>query len=129
MQRNPPVITAIGIDIAETDRMNTDLERFGERFARRILGPSEWNDYRSQPDKAAYLARQFAAKEAVIKALGQYLEDRPPLNIIQVLPADSGLQLHLPEGINGALKGARCLISISHTECHATAIAIFTEEK
>lgn len=123
------MITSIGIDIAETERLRKDIEKFGERFVRRILGPLEMTEFQALPNKAAFLAGQFAAKEAVVKALVHYLEDRPPLNIIQVLPDESGLLLHLPSDITARLNNARCLISISHTECHSTAIAIFTEEK
>lgn len=123
------MITSIGIDIAETDRLRKDIERFGERFVGRILGPLELDDYHALPDKAGFLAGQFAAKEAVVKALGHYLKDRPALNTIEVLSDEAGLRLHLPTDVSERLNDARCLISISHTECHATAMAIFTEDK
>ena len=123
------MITSIGIDIAETKRLGRDIELYGERFVRRILTSEELAEYHSWPDKAAYLAGRFAAKEAVIKALGHYLKDRPPLNVIQVSPEDDRRHLRLPDDIGTLLGDARCLISISYNECHATAIAVFTEEK
>lgn len=64
------MIFGIGTDIVRVARMRADLERFGERFAERILTPAELEEYRSNANKANFLARRFAAKEAAAKALG-----------------------------------------------------------
>ena len=64
------MILGIGTDLANIPRMARLLERHGERFAERILHPVEWPGYRSSPSPAAFLAKRFAAKEAVSKALG-----------------------------------------------------------
>ncbi|OUS02707.1 holo-ACP synthase [Gammaproteobacteria bacterium 54_18_T64] len=66
------MIVGIGSDLVHISRIEAVLERRGEAFAKRILRPEELlsftqkNTARSQ---AAFLAKRFAAKEAVSKAL------------------------------------------------------------
>ena len=57
----------IGIDIIETTRVREAVERWGDTFLKRIFTGAELERYQSQPPS---LALRFAAKEAVIKALG-----------------------------------------------------------
>ncbi len=57
----------VGVDAIEIDRIKHALERFGERFLTRIYTEREASRYRNRP---AELAARFAAKEAVMKALG-----------------------------------------------------------
>jgi len=64
------MILGIGTDLCEIRRIEQALERFGERFARRILVESELAVFQRRRLKAAYLAKRFAAKEAFSKALG-----------------------------------------------------------
>lgn len=56
-----------GVDIIEIDRIAGVLERYGERFLRRIFTSGELEYCRGRPSK---LASRFAAKEATMKALG-----------------------------------------------------------
>jgi holo-[acyl-carrier protein] synthase len=64
------MILGIGTDLCEIGRVERSLERFGERFAARILVDSELAIFRRRRKAAAYLAKRFAAKEAFSKALG-----------------------------------------------------------
>jgi len=64
------VIYGVGTDIVEVVRIEKALERFGERFAKRILCPPELTRFAKHVQKANYLAKRFAAKEAFTKALG-----------------------------------------------------------
>jgi holo-[acyl-carrier protein] synthase len=64
------MILGIGTDLCEIGRVERSLERFGERFAARILVESELEVFRRRRKRAAYLAKRFAAKEAFSKALG-----------------------------------------------------------
>ncbi len=64
------MIFGIGTDVVQVDRIARSVERFGERFARRILMPEEFELYALQKRKIRYLAMRFAAKEAVVKAMG-----------------------------------------------------------
>jgi holo-[acyl-carrier protein] synthase len=64
------MILGIGTDLCEVGRIEKALERFGERFAARVLVPKELEVFRRRRKRAAYLAKRFAAKEAFSKALG-----------------------------------------------------------
>jgi holo-[acyl-carrier protein] synthase len=64
------VIIGIGTDLCEIGRIQRVLERYGERFARRILVDAEMDRYLRHRKPAAYLAKRFAAKEAFSKAMG-----------------------------------------------------------
>ena len=64
------MIFGIGTDIVRVSRLKRDLERFGVRFAERILTDDELAEYHQKENKAHFLARRFAAKEAAAKAMG-----------------------------------------------------------
>jgi holo-[acyl-carrier protein] synthase len=64
------VIYGVGTDVVEIERIRSALERFGERFARRILCEPELVRFHRHRLPANYLAKRFAAKEAFTKALG-----------------------------------------------------------
>ncbi|PAU75745.1 holo-ACP synthase [Halomonas salipaludis] len=64
------MILGIGNDLARIDRFTAGMARHGERFAQRLLGPSELARFHHHPQPAAFLAKRFAAKEAFLKALG-----------------------------------------------------------
>ena len=64
------MIYGVGTDIVEVERIEKALERFGEKFAKRILSDSELKRFQGHRQKANFLAKRFAAKEAFTKALG-----------------------------------------------------------
>ena len=61
---------AIGTDIVEIQRIASALERQGDKFVQRILTESEMAEYQARGNSVAFLAKRFAAKEAIAKALG-----------------------------------------------------------
>ena len=60
----------VGVDLVEIARIAQAVARHGDGFAARILCAAEMEAYRAHRQKAAFLAKRFAAKEAVVKALG-----------------------------------------------------------
>ncbi len=64
------MIIGIGSDIVDIRRIARMLERHGERFLHRVYAQAERETAAGYVDPAPYLARRFAAKEAVAKALG-----------------------------------------------------------
>ena len=79
------MILGIGADVVEVERVSRLLERYGERFARRVLAPGEWEGYRASPNRHTYLASRFAAKEAFGKALGTGIRDPVLLTSIGIM--------------------------------------------
>jgi len=87
------MIYGIGTDIVLISRIRDLLERYGERFARRVLGPDELAEFHRRAGRgspgveraARYLAKRFAAKEAFSKALGLGLRGPMTLLSLQVL--------------------------------------------
>ena len=63
------MIYGIGVDIVEHARVQKIIQRFGERFVKRILSSEEKDIYHKKKNKIQYLASRFAAKEALGKAL------------------------------------------------------------
>ena len=64
------MIFGIGTDLVSVPRMQRLLERYGERIVKRILTDDEIKDFAVAGQQAAFMAKRFAAKEAVVKALG-----------------------------------------------------------
>lgn len=60
----------IGTDIVSIARIKSIWDRFQAVFARKILTPNELKDLSKTNDAVAFLAKRYAAKEAVAKALG-----------------------------------------------------------
>ncbi|MGR8921596.1 MAG: holo-ACP synthase [Gammaproteobacteria bacterium] len=84
------MIYGIGIDIAEIARFGRAHERFGTRFASRILTAHERDGLERARDPARYLAMRFAAKEATSKALGTGFKQGIAPRQIGVVHAPSG---------------------------------------
>ena len=64
------MIFGIGIDVVRLDRMERAYRRFGQRFVDRLLLPREMSAFQTNKRPARFLAMRFAAKEAVVKAMG-----------------------------------------------------------
>ncbi len=64
------MILGLGSDIVDIRRIENTLERFGERFVKRIYTELEQAKSDRRAKRAASYARRFAAKEACAKALG-----------------------------------------------------------
>lgn len=65
------MILGTGVDIVAVERVARAVDRYGERFLRRVFTPAEIAYCTSaEAHRAARLAARFAAKEAVLKALG-----------------------------------------------------------
>jgi holo-[acyl-carrier protein] synthase len=79
------VIYGIGVDVLEPGRVARLLDRFGERFARRILTDAEWPAYQRSSRPVLFVANRFAAKEAFSKAMGTGFRYPVTLGQISVL--------------------------------------------
>ena len=87
------MIFGIGTDIVSYQRISDLDARYGERFAQRILSDAELGEYAASNDKARYLMKHFAAKEAFAKAMGTGLRASVTLRRISIDHNDLGKPL------------------------------------
>ena len=64
------MIFGIGVDVLESARITHTLERFGTRFIEHLLMPQEHAQLALTARPERFLAMRFAAKEAIVKAMG-----------------------------------------------------------
>lgn len=64
------MIFGIGVDVLEAKRVNAVYARFGGRFVERLLMPAERAQLARTRRPERFLAMRFAAKEAIVKAMG-----------------------------------------------------------
>ena len=64
------MIYGIGVDVLEQARITAALKRFGERFTNHLLLPAEHEQLAKTQRPERFIAMRFAAKEALVKALG-----------------------------------------------------------
>ncbi|HET9663017.1 MAG TPA: holo-ACP synthase [Burkholderiales bacterium] len=84
------MIYGIGIDVVEPHRVARLLEKYGERFARRVLTPLEWPGYLRTARPVLFIANRFAAKEAFSKAMGTGFRYPVTLQCISVVQNKAG---------------------------------------
>lgn len=122
------MILGLGIDIIEVERIRSSYERFGERFLSRILLPAEVEYCVSHRDPGPFLAARFAAKEAISKAFGTGIGAELGWKDMEVRRKESGEPYVVLHGAGELLlkrRGGRVVhLSLSHTQAHATAVAI-----
>jgi holo-[acyl-carrier protein] synthase len=118
------VILGLGVDVVEIARIARAMERLKERFARRILRPEETRGHLTP----TYVAGRFAAKEALVKALGTGFTQGIGFHDFAVVSTPSGAPQTQLFGAAHArlmqLGGTAVHLSISHSREHAVAMAI-----
>ena len=110
----------IGIDVIEIERIERALER-RPRLRERLFTPDElaYADARARPGR--HLAARFAAKEAVIKALGA---DRVGPRSIEVVATGGAPAVRLTGAAAEAAGGREVLVSLTHSRETAAAVAL-----
>ena len=119
----PPGTTELGIDIIRIERIRQTIERFGQRFADRVLTAAEQGYVRG---RATTMAGRWAAKEAVSKVLGLGVRGIGWRDIeIERLPTGApAVRLHGRAAARAQQLGMeRVAVSISHEDDYAVAIA------
>ena len=125
-------VLGIGTDITECLRIAQMIERHGELFVGRVYTTAEIEYCRSRRMATQHFAGRWAAKEAVLKALGTGWKRGISWRDVEILNAPGGRpQAFLTAGTKEIAEamGIRCvLVSISHCHSHATAYAIALDE-
>lgn len=122
------MIVGHGVDLVEVARLGRSVERFGDRFLERVFTEGERAYAGDGPRRDEHLAARFAAKEAVLKALGTGWAQGAGWTDIEVVRGASGkpdLFLHgkaaeLATGIGAT----RWHLSLTHTGTMALASVI-----
>jgi holo-[acyl-carrier protein] synthase len=122
------LILGTGIDIIEVQRVEAAREKFGDRFMRRILRPSELEYCLSYKSPGPHLAARFAGKEAISKAFGTGIGRHLGWQDMEICRKKSGEPYVVLHGKGETLLrergGSLVHISLSHTAQHAVAVAI-----
>ncbi len=126
------MIIGIGTDIVGVARIRFSLERFGDRFAKRVLSEQEFSEFRGAANRDAFLAKRFAAKEAAAKAFGTGFADGLALRHIEVTHDPRGRPELRFTGraaqIATELDVTRALLSISDEREHALAFVVLEKD-
>jgi holo-[acyl-carrier protein] synthase len=122
------MIVGTGIDIAEVPRIAESIQRFGDRFLRRVFTQGEIQYCDSKANRVERYAARFAAKEAAMKALGTGWSHGVRWRDIEVVRQPGGrptIKFHGKAAEFAARLSARNIaLSLSHTAEQAIASVI-----
>jgi holo-[acyl-carrier protein] synthase len=123
-----PNIIGIGTDIAECLRIARMIERHGELFINRVYTPGEISYCQSRAQATQHFTGRWAAKEAILKALGTGWRRGIAWRDIEIRNEASGQPVVAVRGgvkeVVEQLGITKLLVSISHCRTYATAYAI-----
>ncbi|KQM58917.1 MULTISPECIES: holo-ACP synthase [unclassified Sphingomonas] len=124
------MIVGLGSDLCNIERIQSSLDRFGDRFVQRVFTPVEQVKAEKRPfTRAGTLAKRFAAKEAFSKAVGTGFSQGVFMRDIGVVNAPSGAPtLHLTGGAKARLdamtpEGHVAMVHLTMTDDHPWAQA------
>lgn len=119
------MIHGVGNDIVEIARIEALFKRYPQRFLKRIYTPFEREYCLKKKFPSSHLAARFAAKEAIVKALGTGFSNGLNWLDIEVRNDPLGKPIATLSPYAKALFGdCHIHISMSHSRDYATAIAI-----
>ncbi len=123
-------VIGIGTDITECLRIARMIERHGDLFINRVYTADEIHYCRNHKQSTEHFTGRWAAKEAILKALGTGWRRGISWRDVEILNEPGGKPI---VNVHGGAKSVveqlgitRMLITISHCRTHATAFAIAT---
>lgn len=130
------MIYGIGTDLADIRRIRGSVQRFGERFAFKVLGPAELQVWQARRARSAtrgdaYLATRFAVKEAFSKAIGLGMRMPMTWRACETLNAPGGrprIQLHGALAEWFAQRRLVAHVSLTDEVDHAAAFVVVEQE-
>ena len=123
------MIKGIGIDLIDNSRIQVLHEKYGQVFAKKILSEAEMIEFTKSKSPISYLAKHFASKEALSKALGTGLYRRGifPSNLT-VGHDDAGKPFFIKNDslleVLRSISASNIFLSISDTNSHSTAMVL-----
>ncbi|NQT23925.1 holo-ACP synthase [candidate division KSB1 bacterium] len=122
------MISGIGIDIVEKQRFRDAVQRWGDRFLSRLFTEAEIILCKGKGDSFGALAVRFAAKEAVLKAIGTGWTNGVSWKDIEILTGENGRPIvHLHGGVQEIVGKSRVHLSLSHEKGNATAVVVIEQ--
>ncbi len=120
-------VKGIGNDILEIERLRKSIERHGEHFLDRLFTAQEKEICQRYKDAVPHFAGRFAAKEAIVKALGTGFGSQVSWHDIEVLSDELGKPIvRVSKTLESRFGKLELLVSISHSAAYATAVALWT---
>ena len=119
-------IIGTGVDLVEVPRFSAVVKRQGERLLKHLFTPAEVAYARRRKLSAQHLAARFAAKEAVVKAIGAPKGLALEWKDLEIVRASSGQPGVRFKGSLSRWKKLKVHLSLSHTKQYAVASAVVT---
>ncbi len=120
------MILGLGVDLVEIKKISKGIK--SEAFRRKIFTPAEVESCRAVRNSAQCFAGRFAAKEALMKAIGKGIRQQVWFTQIEVLTCESGqpqIQVYGEAQSSVLALGVKTIhVSITHTRDHAAAVVI-----
>lgn len=124
------MIRGVGTDIIEIERMRRVLKRQGKRFMEKLFTADEQAYCLRHADSAPQFAARFAAKEAVVKALGVGFGPDVQWLDIEIRHDQQGKPVVVfSKKIDEKFSHPSIYLSISHCRAYATAFAVWSLSK
>jgi holo-[acyl-carrier protein] synthase len=131
------VIYGIGTDVCDIRRIAATLQRRGDRFAEKVLGPNElqvFHQRRAKADKRgiAYLATRFSAKEAFSKAIGMGMRMPMTWRRCEILNETSGkpvIRLHDELAAWFEARGLAAHVTVSDESDYAASFVVVEKKE
>ena len=126
-------VRGMGVDIVQVSRIAESLERFGERMRRRLFTDAEREYCERHKDPLPHYAARFAAKEAVSKAFTTGIGAELGWKSVSVYHGARHEPLvRLDEkgtALLAQVGATQVLLTLSHTESHAMAVAVLLDNR
>ena len=125
------MINGIGIDIVEVEKIKDAIKKWGDGFLKKIFTRGEIQYCRSRRFSHIHFASRFAAKEAIVKALGTgfWRKGLKWTDFEIIKTGNGGVEVQLLNNLRKRLKSRKILISMSHCQEYAVANAIIYSEE
>lgn len=122
------MITGLGIDIVEIDRIQRVVEKWTEKFLQRIFTDSEIAYCQSRVNASQHFAARFAAKEAFAKATGTGWTDQFRWKDVEVENEFTGQPRLVLHGAMKELFSHHVVhLTLSHTHLTAAAVVVLEQ--
>lgn len=130
MKKSDLSILGLGIDIIEISRIIESIELHGLHFLNRLFSQNEQEYCNRYKNSHVHFAGRFAAKEALVKALGTGFGKEIGWGDIEILNDENGKPLiSLSDKAKAHFDDPILHLSISHCKEHATAVVIWEARK